>query len=188
LKCFCGLPATRLIVYICHQKHLNEITYCDHCNNLTMDNYATNKMVGCPHCGYTRGLAKTIPLPKSYQPPSLPALTQLAKQAAVDTSRLSQGIITLQEAIEQLNLMLPEHTRETAQTIRTLTETTAALISKRQCPDTIPCENHCGTGPCSRKCRVCCRLAWTATLPCPACPDQLTEESHRANIQANQEK
>jgi hypothetical protein len=45
----------------------------------------------------------------------------------------------------------------------------------RTCEDGQVCVNHCGTEPwpCSRKCQTCLRLAWTwtATAPCPACPD-----------------
>lgn len=40
-----------------------------------------------------------------------------------------------------------------------------------QCEDGGECENHCGTGPCSRRCLVCQRLAGMPTAPCPACPD-----------------
>jgi len=41
----------------------------------------------------------------------------------------------------------------------------------RACEDERLCENHCGTGPCSRRCQVCLRLAFVPTAPCPACPD-----------------
>lgn len=41
------------------------------------------------------------------------------------------------------------------------------------CPDDRKCESSCGTGPCSRRCTVCQRLAGLPTAPCPACPDAL---------------
>jgi hypothetical protein len=42
------------------------------------------------------------------------------------------------------------------------------------CRDGRTCSLHCGTGPCSRSCQSCGRLAWTDSAPCPACPDRGT--------------
>lgn len=39
------------------------------------------------------------------------------------------------------------------------------------CADGTVCVNHCGNGPCSRRCQVCQRLAGMPSVPCPACPD-----------------
>ena len=41
----------------------------------------------------------------------------------------------------------------------------------RECADRQTCVNSCGTGPCSRCCRVCKRLAGSGSVPCPACLD-----------------
>ena len=40
-----------------------------------------------------------------------------------------------------------------------------------RCKDGSECQARCGSVQCSRECRVCRRLAWTASTPCPACPD-----------------
>jgi hypothetical protein len=40
------------------------------------------------------------------------------------------------------------------------------------CRDGRTCTLHCGTGPCSRSCPSCGRLAWTGSPPCGACPDR----------------
>jgi len=42
------------------------------------------------------------------------------------------------------------------------------------CRDGRTCTLHCGTGPCSRSCQSCGRLAWTDSAPCGACPDRDT--------------
>lgn len=42
---------------------------------------------------------------------------------------------------------------------------------RRVCEDEHLCGSGCGTGPCSRRCQVCRRLAFVLTAPCPACPD-----------------
>jgi len=87
LDCSCGNTATHLTVYTCYQKHLAEKTYCDQCQQLITRTYNENPQVNCQPCGgLTPGIAKTIPLPDNYQPPPT-------------------RIITLQEAIQQLNLM-----------------------------------------------------------------------------------
>lgn len=39
------------------------------------------------------------------------------------------------------------------------------------CSDGRTCLASCGSGPCSRRCDACLRLAWLPTAPCPACPD-----------------
>lgn len=41
----------------------------------------------------------------------------------------------------------------------------------RECEDGRACVNSCASGPCSRRCTACLRLAWVPTAPCPACPD-----------------
>jgi predicted kinase len=46
------------------------------------------------------------------------------------------------------------------------------------CENGQACMNHCGTGPCSRKCQVCLRLAFLPTVPCPACPDAPFKNGH----------
>lgn len=40
-----------------------------------------------------------------------------------------------------------------------------------RCGDDRECMSQCGTGPCSRRCQVCQRLAGLPGEPCPACPD-----------------
>lgn len=45
-----------------------------------------------------------------------------------------------------------------------------------ECADGRNCVNHCGSGPCSRRCQVCQRLAGTPSAPCPACPDATVRE------------
>lgn len=41
----------------------------------------------------------------------------------------------------------------------------------RRCPDYHQCDNHCGSGLCSRQCRVCSRMQGADSVPCQACPD-----------------
>jgi hypothetical protein len=38
------------------------------------------------------------------------------------------------------------------------------MSAVRACPDDRPCVNSCGSGPCSRRCTVCQRLAWPAPV------------------------
>lgn len=56
-------------------------------------------------------------------------------------------------------------------------------VIPRECGDGTACENSCAAGPCSRRCRTCLRLAWTASAPCPACPDAL-RRTPRARMEA----
>lgn len=44
-------------------------------------------------------------------------------------------------------------------------------VDPRRCTDYRTCVNSCASGPCSRQCQVCTRLAGSRSVPCPACPD-----------------
>lgn len=52
----------------------------------------------------------------------------------------------------------------------------------RHCADEVLCVNQCASGPCSRECQVCRRLAWSGESgpPCPACPDSPKKQAGRA--------
>ena len=60
------------------------------------------------------------------------------------------------------------------------------MLYVRRCTDEVLCVNRCGSGPCSRECQVCRRLAWSGESgpPCPACPD--SKASQAADKQARE--
>lgn len=61
----------------------------------------------------------------------------------------------------------------TAEEIERIRQATQPYGDPRHCADEVLCVNQCASGPCSRQCTVCQRLAWSGESgpPCPACPD-----------------
>jgi hypothetical protein len=137
----CTREATHIIVQGCVNLHITDYLLCEPHNQHTL--------IRCPQCGLR--IMEIISEPTN---PTTPFdFGKLAKEAVTHAAYLNQTLITVREAIDQLNLMMPP-----------------------RCDDQEPCVNHCGTGPCPRKCQTCQRLAFTPETPCPACPDHYTQE------------
>lgn len=74
----------------------------------------------------------------------------------------------------------------TAEETERIRQATQPYGDPRHCADEVLCVNQCASGPCSRECTVCRRLAWSGESgpPCPACPD--SKAAQAANRQARE--
>lgn len=71
----------------------------------------------------------------------------------------------------------------TTEEIQRVRDATRPYSDPRHCADEVLCVNQCASGPCSRECTVCRRLAWSGeseSPPCPACPDSPKSQAGQA--------
>lgn len=94
---YCHQPATHIHVTGCYQNHIRDYRVCQDHNRVILKNHNESpaQHIHCPQCGTVPGAIQSEPIPDDTPP-----------QTADTTTRYTQRIITVKEALQQLTLMI----------------------------------------------------------------------------------